>query len=94
MYIHLVESLQQLLSNKRIAKLILKYPNYADHGVLYDICDGQMFQNDWLFKENQNALQFIIFHDMVEVCNPLGSDASKQKVDMFYYTLGNFNPKI
>ena len=54
----------------------------------------QRFQNDQFFKDKPNALQVIIFHDMVEVCNPLGSYASKHKVDMFYYTLGNFNPKV
>ena len=54
-----------------------------------------MFENDQFFKDKPNALQLVIrvFHDMVKVCNPLGSYASKHKVDMFYYTLGNFNPK-
>ena len=30
----------------------------------------------------------------MEVSNPLGSHAGMHKVDMFYYTLGNLNPKL
>ena len=93
-YIHFINSLGKLLSNKSIAKLILKNPNFFNPGLFYDVCVGQMFQNDQFFKDKPNAVQVIIFHDMVEVCNPLGSYASKHKVDMFYYTLGNFNPKV
>ena len=42
-YIPILESLQQLLSNNKIAKHILKNPRCA---VFYDICDGLMFKND------------------------------------------------
>ena len=36
----------------------------------------------------------IIYHDALEVCNPLGSHAGTHKLDMFYYTLGNLDPKV
>ncbi|XP_028415149.1 uncharacterized protein LOC114538196 [Dendronephthya gigantea] len=93
-YIPLIESLCQLLSNKRIAKLVIKKPNQCDRDIYYDICDGQLFRTDKFFSDHPDALQIIIYHDAVEVCNPLGSQAGKHKLDMFYYTLGNFNPKI
>ena len=93
-YIPILESLQQLLSNNKIAKHILKNPRCAEPGVFYDICGGLMFKNDRLFKDKPDALQIIIFHDMVEVSNPLGSHAGTHKVDMFYYSLGNLNPKL
>ena len=87
-YIPLIESLSQLLSNKRIAKLIIRKPKQCDGDIYYDICDGQMFKSDKYFGDHPDALQIIIYHDAVEVCNPLGSQAGKHKLDMFYYTLG------
>ena len=44
--------------------------------------------------EHEDAVQIIIYHDAVEVCNPLGSHAGIHKLDMFYYTLGNLSPKL
>lgn len=93
-YIPLIESLCQLLSNTKIAKLIIKKPNQCEDDIYYDICDGQVFRTDNFFTEHPDALQIIIYHDAVEVCNPLGSQAGKHKLDMFYYTLGNLNPKF
>ena len=36
----------------------------------------------------------VIYHDDLEVCNPLGSKAGKYKIEMFYYTFGNMDPKF
>ena len=93
-YIPILKSLQQFLSNKRVAKLVIKKPNYCDSEIYYDICDGEFFKNDPFFVEHEDAIQIIIYHDAVEVCNPLGSHAGIHKLDMFYYTLGNLNPKV
>ena len=92
-YIPILESLQQLLGNKKIASIILRRPKCCEKGVLYDICDGSIFQNDNYFKEHPDALVIILYHDELEICNPLGSKAGIHKVDMFYYTLANFGPK-
>jgi hypothetical protein len=32
-----------------------------------------------------DALVIIIYHDALEVCNPLGSRAATHNIDMFYY---------
>lgn len=40
------------------------------------------------------ALQIILYTDEIEICNPLGSHASVNKLLMVYYTLGNINPKF
>ena len=93
-YIPLLDSLAQLLSHKKIAKLILRMPKYCGDGILYDICDREFFKNDDLFRENEDALIIILYHDALEVCNPLGSHAGTHKLDMFYYTLGNLDPKV
>ena len=70
-YILLTESLCQLLSNAKIGKLIIRKPNQCQKDIYYDICDGQVFRTDNFFTEHPDALQIIIYHDAVEVCNPL-----------------------
>ena len=35
----------------------------------------------------------ILYHDEVELCNPLDSKAGKHKMDMYYYTLTNIPPQ-
>ena len=84
-----MESLRQLISKKKIAKMTIRKPNQCDRAIYYDICDSPMFRSDKFFNDHPDALQI-----GVEVCNPLGSQAGKYKLDMFYYNLGNFNPKI
>lgn len=46
-----------------------------------------------LFLRVPTALQFILYTNEIELCNPLGSRASKNKLLLIYYTLGNINPK-
>lgn len=92
-YIPILDSLQQLLSNSSIADIITSHPSYCKEGILYDICDGQCFKNNPIFQEHPNALQIILYHDEVEICNPLGSHVGKHKIDLYYYTLSNISPK-
>jgi hypothetical protein len=58
------------LLDKRIAKLIFRKPNCCDAEIFYDICD------DRPFKEHEDILIIIIYHDALEVCNPLDSRAA------------------
>lgn len=41
-----------------------------------------------------NALQIILYTDETEICNPLSSYASHNKLLMVYYSLGNTDPKF
>ena len=36
----------------------------------------------------------VLYHDEIDVCNPLGSHATIHKLDMYYYTLANLTPKF
>ncbi|KAM7380069.1 hypothetical protein PAMP_003389 [Pampus punctatissimus] len=63
-------------------------------GFLYDIVDGSLFKSHPLFSVKPFALQIILYTDEIEICNPLGSHASVNKLLMVYYTLGNINPKF
>lgn len=62
-------------------------------GYLYDIGDGELMKSHPLFSTRSHALQIILYCDDIEMCNPLGSHAGKHKLLMFYYTLGNIDPK-
>ena len=92
-YVPILDSLQQLLSNSNISDIITRQPSYCKEGILYDICDGQCYKNNRIFQEHPNALQIILYHDEVEICKLLGSHVGKHKIDLYYYTLGNISPK-
>ena len=44
-----------------------------------DFCDGQYFKQHPVFKDDPNALQFIIYYDDIEVANPLGARSGTHK---------------
>lgn len=93
MYIPIVESLKQFLANKRLRSMIIRPHREATENIFFDICDGSIFQNDQYFKEHPEAIGLILYHDEVEVCNPLDSKAGKHKLDMYYYVIINIDPK-
>jgi len=100
-YIPIIESLKQLLGNKRLKALILKPHKTRSKGIYHDVCDGSIFQDDEYFSQNPHAIGLILYHDELELCNPLSSKAGNplsskagnHKLDMYYYTLTNIPPK-
>ncbi|XP_066931778.1 uncharacterized protein [Clytia hemisphaerica] len=93
MYIPILETLEQMLNNTRIASLILRRPRFTGNGYFYDIFDGSVYTKDQYFKDHPTALAIMLFHDELEICNPLGSAATKYKIDMYYYCVANTSPK-
>lgn len=63
-------------------------------GVMVDFCDGVHYSSHPLFKNDPTALQIILYYDDVEVSNPLGSSATIHKLGLFYFTLGNLEPRL
>nr|XP_040046980.1 uncharacterized protein LOC120827889 [Gasterosteus aculeatus aculeatus] len=92
-YVPLIKSIEQLLSHPKVLEMIDQPQKYRSGGYLYDIIDGELMKSHPLFSARPSALQIIIYSDEIEICNPLGSHASKNKLLMFYYTLGNIDPK-
>lgn len=91
-YIPLIGSLEQLLSHPKVLAMIDE-PQKYNSAYLYDIRDGELMKSHPLFSVRPSALQLILYSDEIEICNPLGSHATKNKLLMVYYTLGNINPK-
>lgn len=92
-YIPLVKSLDQFLSHPKIFSIIEKGPQRCKEGFFQDIVDGFLLKSHPFFSEKPNALQIVLYTDEIEICNPLGSFTSKNKLLMVYYTLANINPK-
>ena len=92
-YVPIIDSLKQLLSNAKLRRLIMRKPTLSKDNVFFDLPDGSIYRNDDYFKEHNNALMIVLYHDELEVCNPLGSKAGIHKVDMYYYTIANLSPK-
>ena len=42
-------------------------------GYLCDLKDGEFFKQHQVFSKHPTALQFVLYYDELEVCNPLGS---------------------
>lgn len=92
-YIPLLKSLEQLLSHPRMLAMIDERPKPCKDGFLHDFIDGDIFKWHPLFIKVPTALQLILYTDEIELCNPLGSRANKNKLLLIYYTLGNISPK-
>ena len=41
----------------------------------------------------RDSLILVLYHDEVEICNPLGSHATIHKLDQYYYTIANLEPQ-
>lgn len=93
-YVPLIRSLEQFLYNPRLFNMVYTPPTCSKNRYLYDIVDGSLFKTHELFSINPTALQLILYSDEIEICNPLGAHASVNKLLMFYYTLGNIDPKF
>ena len=93
-YIPILQSIEQLLSNSRIFGLVTNTSKQYREGAIYDVVDGNCFKSNPLFKVHINVLQLILYHDEVEVFNPMGSHIGKYKISWCYYTLANIDPKF
>ena len=97
MYIPIKESLQELIGKNLIADH-LKFPpkTINEDGYFYDIPDGSFIKMQYnaKFQMNSKVFHIILFHDAVELCNPLGSNRGYHKIVNIYYTLVNIPPKI
>ena len=93
-YVPLLSSLRSLLTDPSVIDEIYQCPSriHTD-GIIEDVCDGKVFKNHPIFRNDPFALQIIIFYDELELCNPLGTHVKKHKLGIFLFTLGNIHPK-
>ncbi|XP_035994917.1 uncharacterized protein LOC118563700 [Fundulus heteroclitus] len=92
-YIPLVKRLEQLLCHPIVLAMIDEGQQQCNDGFFQDFIDGDIFKSHPLFMKVPKALQLIFYTDEIELRNPLGSRANKNKLLLIYYTLGNISPK-
>lgn len=49
--------------------------------------DAELFKGSEFFRENPEALRLSLYHDDIEIANPLGSKAGVHKLTMFYMSV-------
>ena len=69
-------------------KILQVFRSHArSDGLLADFCDGSIFKDHQLFQAHRDALQFLVYFDELEVCNPLGSHANMHKLGKTFLTI-------
>ena len=62
-------------------------------GVMRDISDGNFVRQHPVFSQQSDALQFLLYYDDIEVCNPLGAKAGKHKLGNNFDYVNNYDFK-
>ncbi len=91
-YVPILQSLQQLLKHEDVMSQVLSGHSSQD-GRLRDFCDGSLYKENALFKNDPTALQIQLYNDEFCVANALGFRQRKWKINAIYYILGNLEPK-
>lgn len=58
------------------------------------ILDGSYYRNNVYFSNKASALAIILYYDDVCMTNPPGGNSKIHRQSMFYWTLGNLQPKL
>jgi hypothetical protein len=91
-YVSIEKSLKQLLSMRNMNSVLYNYEDSCLSGIYRDFKDGSFYKgesNIW----NGDTLQLIIYHDDLELVNPLGSAKSRHKIYALYYSVANIRPE-
>ena len=64
-------------------------PTHPD--VLYDFCDGEIYQNNPVFSDS--VIRLHLYVDEFELCDAIGPKRGKYKVTAVYYSIGNFSKR-
>lgn len=60
--------------------------------MLIDVCNGSVFKSYGLFVDNGLTLKLILYQDVFEVVNLLGSSRRKHKMVSVSFTVANLEP--
>ena len=71
--------LEKLMQLPDVFKQIRK-PHKSTAGIMYDWCNGELFQQHEIFRQHITALQIILHANDVEFVNSLGMNTRKHKM--------------
>ena len=75
MHIPLTEIISNILKNK-CNKSMIADNHVSKDETLLSFNDSLLYKNCKYFTQKPDALQFILYYNKLEVCNPLGSKAA------------------
>lgn len=94
-YVPILDTLKLMLNDKNVLHHCnCDVPSTSDRGGLSDIVDGNVVKGNPFFRDNPKSLKIILFQDAFELCNPLGSAKTKNKVIGLYMMLANLPPHL
>jgi hypothetical protein len=93
-YIPILHSIQSLLSHRKVYDQVVSGPNCSESTTMHDVCDGTLFQNHPMFKDDPKALQIIVYYDEFTAVNPMAPTSQKYKLGAVYFMLGNIHPGL
>lgn len=83
-YIPILETLKVLLKNENVFQFCADDSGVYSHGIHnYSLCSKDQF------FQHKNNLKIILYQDVFEICNPLGSSKGKHKMLGVYMSLAN-----
>lgn len=88
--------LLNFLSLPAVLKTILDYRDSLskEKGIISNFIQGELWQQKMCFFEGKTVLPLFVYYDDVEVCNPLGSHASIQKLGAVFYSIPCLPPQF
>ena len=91
-YVPILETLKSILSHDHIRKALFQNNGYSTDNLIRRFSDGFISKGHPIFSKNIQALQIVLYHDEIQICNAVGNHVKKHKLNMFYFTLLNLPP--
>lgn len=96
-FIPMRKVLQSFLSLPGVLKSILDYMDSLskEKGIISNFIQGELWQQKiHSFFQGKTVLPLFVYYDDLEVCNPLGSHASIQKLGVVFYSIPCLPPQF
>lgn len=96
-FIPMRKVLQNFLSLPGVLKTILDYMDSLSNekGIISNFIQGELWQHKkHAFFQGKTVLPLFLYYDDLEVCNPLGSHASIQKLGAVFYSIPCLPPQF
>lgn len=96
-YVPMIDTIRALFKRRDFRKAFMEHNIQSRHdcipGIYKDFCCGKLCSENELFSSNPLTIRIQIANDDFEICNPLGSKATIQKLSAFYFTIQNIPPR-
>ena len=91
--VSLLDQLELLLQRDDVYAQVMQNKVEVE-GVLSRFEDGTAFKTSELFKRYPKAIQIHLYLDEAQVCDPLGSKTTSNKLVFVYFQLGHIDVKV